>query len=157
MWGEVFIDDDIYLQEYIDIWNGREDCVFTFTVEDIKNIMTKRDAHCYMFRGIYIKILIMYRYDDVDDVISVFQLSSNKVYENEKDNTPLVEETWNAHIELWKSLIERYNKKIKVRKKHISQRTSDYDIKVLAIIIDRCAQDGLKATDFNTHWIYELM
>jgi len=153
MWEEIKIDNDIAIEEFVGIWNDREGCKELIDIELIKNVVKRRiDAHCYIFKGISSKIIMFYKYDTSDDTTYIFIQNSNLVY-TQANYISKGMEVWNAYGKFVLMLLKKYNRPVKLIK-------WQKDIRVQAIIDgakSMYAGWGIKATNLEDYWLFELM
>ena len=152
MWREILIEDQVSLTKYIAIWNSRIDCVQQLSMEFMEDIMTRNNAHVYIYEGNF-DLLLAYRHDISDDTTYVFQMNSDVDW-----NDGNIAESWDAHREIIKTLLLLYNRPVKIVKAYeITYKDMEYDTKVKAYIVSKCAESGIKATELEHEWLYELM
>ena len=111
MWEEIEITDNIKLDEFISIWNDREDCIDLFDKERIQKINErKEDVHCYIFRGKYHRIIMLYKHDTYDNTTYIFiqnstiVLSTDDIYNLNKSS-----EIWKAYVDFMLMLLKKHN------------------------------------------------
>ena len=153
MWEEIDINDKTGIDELTDLWNNRLGCIAQLSKDVIENtLLNKRDSHYYLFKGTYVKMLIGLKHDISDDTTYIFNVSSD-TYVTEIDNAKKSSEMWDAYQLIIKLLLTKFKRKVKLIKWEKSIR--------LRSIIDSAvgfyAIYGIKAMNFEHHWLFELM
>ena len=153
MWKEIIIDDKTGIDEIVALWNNRLDCTVQLSKDAIENtLLTKTDAHYYIFEGIYIKMLIGLKHDIYDDTTYIFNVSSD-TYVSEIDNAKKVSEMWDAYQLIIKMLLTKFKRKVKLIKWEKSIRIQS----IIDSAVGFYAIYGIKATNLEHNWMFELM
>lgn len=151
MWREILIDDQASLTKYVSIWNSRIDCLQQISIEMMENIITEMGGHVYIYEGSF-DLLLTYKYDISDNTSYVFQVNSNVDWNDQN-----IDEAWDSHREIIKTLLLEHNRPVKIIKAYeITYKDMEYDTKVKAYIISKCAESGITATELEHEWLYEL-
>jgi len=154
MWKEIGIDDKEGIDNIVSLWNSRLNCTFQMDKKVIeRTLQRKRDAHYYIFEGIYLKILIGFKHDYTDDTTYIFNANSDAKYIDFNDTRAKSNEGWNAYQLLINMLLEKYERKVKLIKWEENKRIQSIVDKVVGFY----AQYGIIATNFENHWLFELM
>ena len=153
MWKEIEIDDILGIDEIVSLWNNRLDC----TVQMDRNLIErtlekKRDAHYYIFEGTYIRMLMGIKHDISDDTTYIFNVNSD-AYASEISNAQKSNEMWDAYQLIIKLLLEKYDRKVKLIKWKKEQRIQS----IIDSAVGFYAIYGIKATNLEYHWLFELM
>ena len=154
MWEEIDINDKTGIDELVNLWNNR---LGRMTAELDENIiesvlMKKRDAHYYLFKGIHVKMLIGLKHDISDETTYIFNISSDS-YVNEMGNQSKVMEMWDAYQQIITLLLKKFKRKVKLVKWDESIRIQS----VIDAAVDFYAVYGIKATNTERFWMFELM
>ncbi len=150
MWREILIEDKASLTKYVGIWNDRIDCVQQISTEIMERILTVKNGHIYIYEGSFDLLLA---YKPFENTSYVFQMNSNVDWNDQN-----IAESWDAHREIIKTLLLRHNRPVRIVKSYENTyKDSEYATKVKAYIVIKCAESGIKATELEHEWLYELM
>jgi len=153
VWKEIDIDDKTGIDELVALWNNRLSCTVEMDRNTIENaLLNKKDAHYYIFKGTYIKMLIGVKHDIYDDTTYIFNVSSD-TYVTEIDNAKKVSEMWDAYQLIIKLLLTKFKRKVKLIKWEKSKRIQS----IIDSAVGFYAIYGIKATNREHNWLFELM
>lgn len=159
MWIEVLKNDEILLDEFVDIWNARAGCTVFAKKEVIRDILEKKtDAHCYIFKGVHVTYIIIWKHDRSDDTTYLIYINSNLTI-NDTMNSEKNAESWVAMIELVTMLLNRYpDRKVKFmmfEEKWTSNAI--YQEFVRDHIVESYAKGNILCTKVPDFWMLEWM
>lgn len=153
MWKEILVGDIDGIDELVSITNDRIDCSVQLDKDIIEKVLkTKRDAHYYIFEGTYVKILMGIKHDIRDDTTYIFNVNSD-TYITELDNALKLNEMWDAYQLIVKMLLEKYNRKVKL----VKWNEKDKIQYIIDSAVGFYAAYGIKATNLEHNWLFELM
>lgn len=160
MWTEIFVDDLEALQRHVDHYNTMACNISannTIDLDLLKRILnTKTECHAYYYEDSDRQIIVMYKYDISEDVMVIFQIFDNASI---KDAVHLKDKTWDINTEMIR-IILRHNKKVRWRKYPDTIRDSSEYKQIISnpqALADGWAERGIKATESERYWEYELM
>ncbi len=153
MWKEILINDESGKDQIVALWNNRLDCTVQMDKDMIERVLEKKtDAHYYIFEGTYIKMLAGVKHDISDNTTYIFSINSD-AYISEVDNTQKVSELWDGYQLIIKMLLEKYDRKVKLIKWDESIRLQH----IIDYAVSFYSQYGIKATNIEKYWMFELM
>jgi len=166
MWKEILVDDIEGLEKYVAHYNTMFCNIeknSTISTELIKKILNlKKDCHCYYYSDIERDIIVLYKYDDVYDIIVIFQHFDNTP---SSDMLRFANEAWDIYRGFIKTIAEKHNKIIRWSKYPKAVQNSPEWKKTMGktskeqseLRISKYAEYGLKAIEFEMYWEYELI
>ena len=157
MWKEILVDDIEGLEKCSEMVNvGNCSTAFICSIEWLQlKLKWMTDATCYLYEDDEMKSCTFNSYDaEIDRVINNFYYTKylkkpenkNKVYEVSAENCKVV--------------LERYNKIIRVRKYadwHYRDKIGRSEKETTHWLIKIYENIGIRVTDFEKYWEYELI
>ncbi|KKK48297.1 hypothetical protein LCGC14_3146520 [marine sediment metagenome] len=156
MWKEILVDDIEGLQKYVEVFNDVKCGIKVGSLSWLQQkLRWKIDAQCFFYEGDEFKICLMSEYDSTHDRIVVFQClikflkapkNPDKIFEVCAENCKLLLKRHQNIIR-----VPKYPEYFTVRDVGISQQeNTNNQIRIYEKI-------GIKVTDFEKYWEYELM
>lgn len=165
MWEEIFLNDIEGIQRHVDHYNTMPCNIQsnkTINFDLVKRILTlKTECHAYFYEDLDRQIIMLYKYDSTYDRIVVFQWFDNISIAESLRN---FDKGWDIYRTFIKMILERHNKILRISKLPQTVRDAQ-DFKTgwgdaeqnNQLATTKHAEWGIRATEFERYWEYELM